>query len=254
MRKTAATATVNTVRKAIIKDSGTFAGYAVDVNSITAAEKEISKYYGQFRVPDLKFNPKWGDISTPEYDNLASDVKMKLDHTYNIVTGSSLVYVTDILFRKGSVIVDFYLGVDDVTNKDKLKSIFSGSPFLLGNNRVDSNSFVFSEYPLGVTDVEWFPAVLGSVLSLVLLVLVIILVVFIVLTCRRNRRRTSPENEGGHQLHTILSKEEANDYMAGATRTTASRTSVCPAVRTTENDRHQQSGTDHGLYSLELGT
>ena len=37
MRKTAATATVDTVRKAIIKDSGTFAGYAVDVNSITAA-------------------------------------------------------------------------------------------------------------------------------------------------------------------------------------------------------------------------
>jgi len=36
--------------------------------------------------------------------------------------------------------------------------------------------------------------------------------------------------------------------MAGAIRTTASRTSVCPAVRTTENDRHQQSGTDHGLY------
>jgi len=46
--------------------------------SCNVTEKEISKYYGQFRVPDLKFNPKWGDISTPEYDNLASDVKMKV--------------------------------------------------------------------------------------------------------------------------------------------------------------------------------
>ena len=46
--------------------------------SCNVTEKAISKYYGQFRVPDLKFNTKWGDISTPEYDNLASDVKMKV--------------------------------------------------------------------------------------------------------------------------------------------------------------------------------
>ena len=36
--------------------------------------------------------------------------------------------------------------------------------------------------------------------------------------------------------------------MAGATRTTASRTIACRAVRATENDRHQQSGTEYGLY------
>ena len=37
MRKAAATATVDTVRKAIVEDGGTFAGYPVDVNSITAS-------------------------------------------------------------------------------------------------------------------------------------------------------------------------------------------------------------------------
>ena len=51
------------------------------------------------------------------------------------------------IVRKGSVIVDFSLGVDDVTNNDLLKKIFSRNPLIIGNKTVDPNSFVFSGKP-----------------------------------------------------------------------------------------------------------
>jgi len=40
--------------------------------------KTIVKYYGQFRVPDLVFDENWSDIKSPEYQMLASEVKMKV--------------------------------------------------------------------------------------------------------------------------------------------------------------------------------
>ena len=40
--------------------------------------KKIVGYHGQFRVPELDFNEKWGKINTPEYDILASEVGMKV--------------------------------------------------------------------------------------------------------------------------------------------------------------------------------
>ncbi|KAI0233189.1 hypothetical protein LSAT2_016581, partial [Lamellibrachia satsuma] len=194
MMKAAATSTVTNVRNAIAKKSGTFAGFSVDVNSVKASVKTIVRYYGQFRVPDLHFEKKWSDINLPEYIILAREVQMKLEIAYNRETGSSLVYVEDIRFTKGSVIVDFSLGVDDVTNNDLLKKIFSRNPFMIGNKTVDPNSFVFSENVLGGSGLSWFPVVLGSTISLGLLILVVILVVFVVKTCRRNRRRASPGN------------------------------------------------------------
>ena len=36
--------------------------------------KKIVGYHGQFRVPELDFNEKWGNINTPEYDILATEV------------------------------------------------------------------------------------------------------------------------------------------------------------------------------------
>ena len=40
--------------------------------------KKIVGYHGQFRVPELDFNEKWGNVNTPEYDILASEVGMEV--------------------------------------------------------------------------------------------------------------------------------------------------------------------------------
>jgi len=44
MKKAAAASTVSTVRNAIVENSGKFAGYSVDVNSIQASCKWMSYY------------------------------------------------------------------------------------------------------------------------------------------------------------------------------------------------------------------
>ncbi|KAK2174248.1 hypothetical protein NP493_816g02002 [Ridgeia piscesae] len=85
MKKAAAASTVSTVRNAIVENSGKFAGYSVDVNSIQAS-----------------------------------------------------------FIRKGSVIVDFFLGIDDVMSSEKLAKIFSGNPFMIRSKNIDPDSFVFS--------------------------------------------------------------------------------------------------------------
>jgi len=43
--------------------------------------KTTFSYRGQFRVPDLDFNVKWGDSSTSEYATLAAEVKTKVSGT-----------------------------------------------------------------------------------------------------------------------------------------------------------------------------
>ena len=40
--------------------------------------KKIVGYHGQFRVSELDFNEKWGNINTPDYDILASEVGMQV--------------------------------------------------------------------------------------------------------------------------------------------------------------------------------
>ncbi|KAK2152978.1 hypothetical protein NP493_2378g00005 [Ridgeia piscesae] len=188
MMKDAADSTEINVRNAISKKGGVFAEYSVDVDFVKSSVKKIVGYHGQFRVPELDFNEKWGNINTPEYDILATEVGTELDKVYNLETGSHLVYVADIRFTKGSVIVDFTLYTDDVTNRDLLNAVFSVNTFTVGGKAIDPNSFDFS----GKTRVF---IVVSSTISLVLLVIALTVAGITVSKRIRNRRRSSQESD-----------------------------------------------------------
>ncbi|KAK2163996.1 hypothetical protein NP493_1438g00007 [Ridgeia piscesae] len=62
----------------IQNNGGKFAGFKVDPDSVKVQEKTTVRYYGQFRVPSLEYRKVWSDNGTPEYAELAGEVKQEV--------------------------------------------------------------------------------------------------------------------------------------------------------------------------------
>ncbi|KAK2190873.1 hypothetical protein NP493_66g06032, partial [Ridgeia piscesae] len=146
--KNESTAMQSNIVAAIKKHNGPFAGSTLDGNYVSTAKTTAVMYYAQFRVPGLDY-----------IDNYGLSGIYKADEN----VGSRLINITDVTFRKGSVIVDFVLWVySTVSSKDVLHDILSNAPF---------------RFP-------WLPVILGVVSAVVVLIIVIVLAVR---KCNTNR-------------------------------------------------------------------
>ncbi|KAK2187865.1 hypothetical protein NP493_153g11059 [Ridgeia piscesae] len=173
------TAMQSNIVAAIKKHKGPFAGSTLDGNYVSTAKTTAVMYYAQFRVPGLDYIDNYGVNTSADYAKLANEVKDTVSGIYKADenVGSRLINITDVTFRKGSVIVDFVLWVDStVSSKDVLHDILSNAPFNIGGQAADLNSVKVSAFP-------WLPVILGVVSAVVL----IVILVLAVRKCNTNR-------------------------------------------------------------------
>ncbi|KAK2181409.1 hypothetical protein NP493_400g02051 [Ridgeia piscesae] len=183
------TETTSVVRDTISVNNGVFAGYKVDASTVKTSVMKIVTYYGQFRVPDLEFKKIWSDKNSKDFSNLAEEVKVKLSNVYHDEIGLKLVAVGDITFRKGSVIVDFSLRVDNTVDKDTLHDIFKSRRRLTISAK--TLTATASGYHTKMEDegFPWLPVTIGSTLGVVLFAFVACIIGYLV-----RKRRPLTEN------------------------------------------------------------
>ncbi|KAK2181108.1 hypothetical protein NP493_410g01020 [Ridgeia piscesae] len=176
-----------TVLNAIKTYKGKVAGSSIDSDSVTTSEKLTVRYYGQFRIPKLKYLASYSDDTSAEYVELAKDVKTKVEQTYREsgIVNTKLIGVSGITFTNGSVIVDFSLWLDaSLRDLDVLREIFTSQ-----------KSLTIADKPIEDAGLPWLGVVLGSVVGLVFFILFVILVIFAVRKCRSHHRVDSPEED-----------------------------------------------------------
>ncbi|KAI0208521.1 hypothetical protein LSAT2_006799 [Lamellibrachia satsuma] len=186
------------VVQAIKEYKGKIAGSSIEPSSVKAPERQTVGYYGQFRIPTLKYLASYNNNVSAEYEELATDVKETVEGIYRESdrVGSKLIGVTIIKFTNGSVVVDFSLWLDaSLQDIHMLKEIFTNQKSLvIAGHAVEMTSFRLSGLP-------WLGVILGTAVGLVLLILVVILVVYTVRKCRSHRNIESSEPDDASTIY-----------------------------------------------------
>ncbi|KAK2159628.1 hypothetical protein NP493_1693g00033 [Ridgeia piscesae] len=148
---------VRTVKE-VVKE-GSFGSFTADPNFVTATK--LYSYYGRFTITNHQYSDNLAEVTSKQYQELSAEVSKQLV-LKNAISQEKLVQI-----------MKDYLG----ENNGKM-----------GSFEVNAESIQFS-------DSRWLPAVLGSVISLVLVILIVILTIFTVRKFRKRRDHNSAESD-----------------------------------------------------------
>ncbi|KAK2158335.1 hypothetical protein NP493_1807g00024 [Ridgeia piscesae] len=146
---------------------------------------DLARVNIKVKLTSFDYTSDLADKTSDVYKSLKTTVVDTLMEVLASELGQGNFDIVDVTFSKGSVVVDYELAVKKETATQVMTTIVStvkkvakGGSF--GNFTIDPNS-------VSATNSRWLPAVLGSVISLVLIILVVILIIFIARKVKANR-------------------------------------------------------------------